>query len=55
MPQSKTKQEGMLLQPFQIVLAVSKDFNMNFGLEKCARIYLKKDKVQSAICIRNIQ
>jgi len=42
MPQLETKQEGRLLQPIQIVIAISKDFNMNFGLEKCARIYLKK-------------
>jgi hypothetical protein len=47
----KTKQEGMLLQPIQVVTAISKDFNMNFGLEKCARICLKKDRVQSKIYI----
>jgi hypothetical protein len=31
----------------KIVIAIGKDINMNFGLEKCARIFLKKGRVQS--------
>jgi len=31
----------------KIVKAVSKDINMNFGLEKCAKICLKQGRVQS--------
>jgi hypothetical protein len=30
-----------------IVQAISKDINMNFGLEKCARICLKRGRVQN--------
>jgi hypothetical protein len=29
------------------VKAISKDINMNFGLEKCAKIRLKQGRVQS--------
>jgi len=31
--------------------AISKDINMNFGLEKCGRICLKEGRVQSKIYI----
>jgi hypothetical protein len=31
----------------KIVHTISKDINMNFGLEKCARICLKRGRVQS--------
>jgi hypothetical protein len=34
-----------------IVKAISKDINMNFGLEKCGRICLKESRVQSKIYI----
>jgi hypothetical protein len=34
-----------------IVKAISKDINMNFGLEKCGRICLKEGRVQSKIYI----
>ena len=30
---------------------ISKDINMNFGLEKCARICLKRGRVQSNVHI----
>jgi hypothetical protein len=33
----------------KIVKAIGKDINMNFGLEKCAKICLKKGRVQSKI------
>jgi hypothetical protein len=29
------------------VTAINKDINMNFGLEKCAKICLRKDRVQN--------
>jgi len=31
----------------KIVQKISKDMNINFGLEKCARICLKRGRVQS--------
>ena len=34
--------------------AISKDINMNFGLDKCARICLKGRRDQSKIHTRNI-
>jgi hypothetical protein len=33
------------------VKAISKDINVNFGLEKCARIFLKRGRVQSKMHI----
>jgi hypothetical protein len=36
----------------KIVKAINKD-NMNFGLQHCARICLKKGRVQSKIYVRN--
>jgi len=35
------------------VHTISKDLNMNFGLEKCARIYLNRCKVQSKMHVGN--
>jgi len=36
-----------------IVLKISTDINMNFGLEKCARICVKRGRVQSKMHIGN--
>jgi len=41
------RNENELKNEMKIVQTVSKDINMNFGLEKCARICLKKGGVQS--------
>jgi len=40
-----------LQNEMKIVQTISKDINMNFGLEKCARISLKRGSVQSKIHI----
>jgi hypothetical protein len=40
------RNEDYLENEIKVVKAISKDINMNFGLEKCATIYLKK-KVES--------
>ena len=37
----------------KIVQTISKDINMNFGLEKCARICLKRGRVQSKTHLGN--
>jgi len=39
--------ENDLKNEIKIVQTISKDINMNFGLEKCARIYLKRGSVQN--------
>jgi len=39
--------ESDLENEIKIVQTISKDLNMNFGLEKCARICLKRVRVQS--------
>ena len=39
--------ENDLKNEMKIVQTISKDINMNFGLEKCARICLKRGSVQS--------
>jgi len=39
---------------YKMVQTISKDINMNFGLEKCARICLKRGRVQSKMHIGNI-
>ena len=39
------------MNEIKIVQTISKDINMNFGLEKCARISLKRGSVQSKIHI----
>ena len=43
--------ENKIIKIIIIVRAISKDINMNFGLEKCGRICLKEGKVQSKIYI----
>ena len=40
-----------LKNEIKIVHTTSKDINMNFGLEKCARIFSKRSKVQSKMHI----
>jgi len=35
----------------KIVQTISKDLNMNFGLEKCGRICLKRGRIQSKMHI----
>jgi len=40
------KNENELKNEMKIVQTISKDINMNFGLEKCARICLKRGSVQ---------
>jgi len=42
-----------LKNEIKIVQTISKDINMNFGLEKCARICLKRGRVQSKMHIGN--
>ena len=41
------RNENDLKNEVKIVQTISKDINMNFGLEKCARICLKRGSVQS--------
>jgi len=41
------RNEDDLEKEIKIVIAISKDINMNFGLENCAKICLKKGRVQS--------
>ena len=41
------RNENELKNEKKIVRTVSKDINMNFGLDKCARICLKRGSVQS--------
>jgi hypothetical protein len=41
-----SRSEEDLESIIKIVKAISKDINMNFGLEKCAKICLKKGRVQ---------
>ena len=41
------RNENDLKNEMKIVQTISKDKNMNFGLEKCARICLKRGSVQS--------
>jgi len=40
-----------LKNEIKIVQTISKDINMNFGLEKCARICSRRGKVQSKMHI----
>jgi len=47
------KNENELKNEMKIVQTISKDINMNFGLEKCARICLKRGSVQSKMHIGN--
>ena len=41
------RNENELKNEMKIVQTISKDMNMNFGLEKCARMCLKRGSVQS--------
>jgi hypothetical protein len=41
------RNENDLKNEIKIVQTISKDINMNFALEKCARICLKRSRVQS--------
>ena len=41
------RNENDLKNEIKLVQTISKDINMNFGLEKCARICLKIGRVQS--------
>ena len=47
------RNENDLKNEIKIVQTISKDINMNFGLEKCARICLKRCRVQSKTHIGN--
>ena len=47
------RNENDLKNEIKIVQTISKDINMNFGLEKCARICLKRGRVQSKLHIGN--
>jgi len=41
------KNENDVNNEIKIVQTISKDININFGLEKCARICLKRGRVRS--------
>jgi hypothetical protein len=45
------RNENDLKNEIKIVQTISKDINVNFGLEKCARICLKRGKVKSKMRI----
>jgi hypothetical protein len=45
------KNEDDLENEIKIVKAISKDIYMNYGVEKCAKICLKKGRVQSKILV----
>jgi len=45
------RNENDLKNEIKIVQTVNKDINMNFVLEKCAIIFLKRDSVQSKMHI----
>ena len=47
------RNENDLKNEIEVVQTVSKDINMNFGLEKCARICSKRGRVQSKMHIGN--
>jgi len=47
------RNENDLKNKIKIVQTISKDIHMNFGLEKCARICLKRGRVQSKMRIGN--
>jgi hypothetical protein len=48
-----SRNENDLKNEIKIVQTISKDINMNFGLEKYARICLETDRIQSKIHIGN--
>ena len=45
------RNENDLENEIKIAQTISRDINMNFGLEKCARICLKRGRVQSKMYI----
>jgi len=45
------RNENDLKNEIKIVQTINKDINMNFGLEKCARVCLKRGRVQSKMHI----
>jgi hypothetical protein len=47
------RNENDLKNEIKIVQTISKDITMNFGLEKCARMCLKRGRVQSKMHIGN--
>ena len=47
------RNENDLKTEIEIVQTINKIINMNFSLEKCARICLKRSRVQSKMHIRN--
>ena len=47
------RNENDLKNKIKIVQTISEDINMNFGLEKCVRICLKRGRVQSKMYIGN--
>ena len=46
-----SRNENDLKNEMKIVQTISKDMNMNFGLEKCVRICLKRGGVSKAKCM----
>jgi hypothetical protein len=48
-----SRNENDLKNEIKIVQTISKDINMNFGLEKCAKICLKRGRVQSKMHVGN--
>ena len=48
------RNENDLKNEIKIVPTISKDINMNFGLEKCARMCLKRGRVQNKMHIGSI-
>jgi hypothetical protein len=48
------RNENDLKKEIKIVQTISKYINMNFGLEKCARICLKRGRFQSKMHIKHI-
>jgi hypothetical protein len=47
------RKENDLQNEIKIVQAISKDTNMNFGLQKCTRICLKRGRIQSKMHIES--
>jgi hypothetical protein len=49
----RRKSEDELREKIRIVQTISKDIEVNFGLEKCPRIYLKNDRLYKKRHIEN--
>ena len=47
------RNENDLKNEIKIVHTINKDLSMNFGLEKCGRIFFKRGRVQSKMHIGN--